>query len=107
MPFEQRCGIDCCGWTVIPLNGQCVERGLGMPPRVRDHGDTPACMPAPGVPYYRMDAGHGLDPGRVVALDVPSPHRAGLGRSVEDARQPNIDRIHRLTGHLRRHIEVL
>ena len=66
--------------TLVPLDGQCIQRRLGAPPGVGHHGH--------GVVAHPQDvlhARHGVDLGRIEASQLAAKNRAGLDGSVEQA----------------------
>src|SRR5262249_6420422 len=81
--------------ATIPDDGQRIESGFGVPPRISDDGDGIV-----GNGYDLLDAFHRLDLGRVETLQFAAEHRTGLDRGVEHARQLDVHAVDHLADRL-------
>ena len=63
-------GVELRSGRFVPLDGDCCQRGFGLPVGVCDHGDAVADL------HHVFDAGHRLRLGRVEAHHLAAERRA-------------------------------
>ena len=88
--------------ALVPDDGQRVERGLGLPPRVGHHRDR-------GIAdlHHVPDARHARDLGGLEALHLAAEHRAVLDRGIEHPGQLQVDPVDLGAGQLVHRVEAL
>ncbi len=80
--------IDLAGLAGFPGYRQRLDRLVGTPPGVGDHGD---CVVVQG--HNSLDTGHVFDFVGVVGLECPAPDRAGHDRCVHHAGQVQVGAV--------------
>ncbi len=81
--------------ALVPNHRQCIDRGLGVPPGIRNDRDARIAHL-----HDLFDTWHARDLGGVEALDLAALHRAIADRRVQHAGQLQIGAVHLFAGEL-------
>ncbi len=89
-------------FALVPDDRQRIERGLGLPPVLRDHRNRGIA----DLDHF-LHAFHALDLGGIEALHLAAEHRAILDRRIQHAGQLEVRAVDHFSVHLHRGVEPL